>query len=104
MDIEKAARGFTAVGSPSRLEVLICLVRAGPSGLPVGQIQQRTGLPASTLAHHLRFLRQGELIEQVQDGRNVVTHAAYEHIQALGNFLMRECCADSTDHINPGCS
>ena len=57
--IEEAAQGFAAVGSEPRLEVLLALVRAGHGGLTVGEIQERVGLPASTLAHHLRFLAAG---------------------------------------------
>ena len=57
-----AAQGFSAMGSESRLEVLQVLVRAGNKGLAVGDIQSRTGIPASTLAHHLKFLSSAELV------------------------------------------
>ena len=92
---EEAAQGFMAVGSEPRLEVLLTLVRAGGDGLTVGDIQKRVGLPASTLAHHLRFLAAGGLIEQVRQGRAVINRAAYERIEALSAFLLRECCAEA---------
>ena len=53
MDWEQAARAFSALGSEARLQVLRTLVRAGPEGLSVGQIQERTSIAPSTLAHHL---------------------------------------------------
>lgn len=93
--VEEAAQGFAAAGSEPRLEVLLALVRAGPDGLNVGEIQDYVGLPASTLAHHLRFLAAGGLIEQERTGRLVVNRAAYERIEELANFLLRECCADA---------
>ena len=93
--IEEAAQGFAAVGSEPRLEVLLTLVRAGADGLTVGDIQERVGLPASTLAHHLRFLAAGGLIEQERQGRAVINRAAYERIEKLAGFLLRECCTDA---------
>lgn len=93
--LEEAAQGFAAVGSEPRLDVLLSLVRAGPSGLAVGEIQERVDLPASTLAHHLRFLAAAGLIEQEREGRVVRNHAAFERIESLANFLLRECCSES---------
>ncbi len=90
--LEEAAQGFAAVGSEPRLEVLLELVRAGRDGLAVGEIRQRLGLPASTLAHHLRFLAAAGLIVQERRGRAVVSRAAYERVEALAAFLLRECC------------
>ena len=47
--LEEAAQGFAAVGSEPRLDVLLSLVRAGRSGLAVGEIQERVDLPARRL-------------------------------------------------------
>ena len=93
--LEEAAEGFSAVGSEPRLEVLLTLVRAGHDGLTVGDIQERVGLPASTLAHHLKFLAAGGMIEQQRQGRAVINRAAYARIEALAGFLLRECCAEA---------
>ena len=92
--IEVAAQGFAACGAEPRLTVLRQLVRAGEGGLTVGQIQERTGIPPSTLAHHLRFLTAGGLVEQERKGRSVVNRAAYGQVRALAAFLIEECCAD----------
>lgn len=91
---EQAAQGFAAVGSEPRLKVLTALVRAGPGGLAVGDIQDKVGLPPSTLAHHLKFLASAGLIEQQRRGRTVINRAAFERIEALAGFLLYECCAD----------
>ena len=93
--IEEAAQGFAAAGSEARLEVLLGLVRAGEAGLSVGVIQERIGVPASTLAHHLRFLAASGLIEQNRQGATVVNRVDYERIQELADFLLSECCADA---------
>lgn len=102
LSIEEAVQGFAAAGSEPRLEVLLALVRAGPNGLTVSEIQERLEMPASTLAHHLRFLAAGGLIEQQKNGRTVHNRAAYDTIEGLANFLLRECCADTDGQTAPG--
>jgi len=93
--LEEAAQGFAACGSESRLTVLRLLVRAGADGLTVGEIQERSGLPASTLAHHLGFLAAGGLVEQERRGRTVINRAAYRRLETLAAFLLEECCVDA---------
>jgi DNA-binding transcriptional ArsR family regulator len=94
LDPEIAAQGFAAAGSTARLLVLRALVRAGPGGLPVSEIQERLGIPASTLAHHLRCLAAAGLILQERSGRQLLSRANYERISALADFLLYACCAD----------
>ena len=101
IDIERAAQGFSACGSEARLAVLRILVRAGDDGLSVGRLQRRSGLPASTLAHHLRFLTAGGLVEQKRRGRTVINRADYRNIEALAEFLLGECCADAPGGRQP---
>ncbi len=94
MEVVLAAEGFAAMGSESRLEVLRVLVKAGEGGLSVGDIQQKTGIPASTLAHHLKFLASAHLIEQNKEGRTIFNRANYTHLQQLAAYILEECCAD----------
>lgn len=94
MDIVTAAQGFSAMGSDSRLCVLQALVKAGEKGLSVGDIQQRTDIPASTLAHHLKFLSSADLILQDKQGRTIINKANFGHLQDLAAFILEECCAE----------
>ena len=91
---EEAAQGFAAMGSESRLKVLKTLVRAGAAGLTVGEIQERTGIAPSTLAHHLKFLAAGGVVEQEKAGRTVINRAHYDKLRELAQFILSECCAD----------
>lgn len=95
MQIEQAAQGFAAMGSEARLEVLRALVRAGGEGLTIGQVRERTGIPPSTLAHHLKFLEGAELVTQEKDGRSVINRAAYQTLEKLAAYILTECCADT---------
>ncbi len=56
MTPDQAARCLEKLGNPTRLRIFRLLVRAGPSGLPVGSIQSHLGVPGSTLSHHLSHL------------------------------------------------
>ena len=96
MDLETASRGFAAIGSEARLDVLKVLVRAGEAGLTVSEIQERTGIAPSTLAHHLKFLAAGDVISQERAGRSTINRANITHIEALSAFIIAECCADAT--------
>ena len=95
MDSVQAAQGFSAMGSEARLQVLRSLVKAGDGGLSVGMIQERTDIPASTLAHHLKFLHGAGLIEQERDGRTIINRAAYPHLKELAEFILEECCIET---------
>jgi ArsR family transcriptional regulator len=94
LHIEEAAQGFAAIGSEARLAVVLALVRAGRAGLTVGDIQARTGMAASTLAHHLRFLAAGGLIAQEKAGRSVINRADFDRLKDLAGFILSQCCAD----------
>ena len=92
---ELAVQGFSACGSKPRLAVLRLLVRAGECGLTVKQIQERTDLPASTLAHHLRLLTDSGLVKQERRSRAVISRAEYSRIESLAAYLTDACCADA---------
>lgn len=95
MQWEEAAQGFAAMGSESRLQVLRCLIRAGEAGLTVGEIQERTGIAPSTLAHHLKFLTGAGVVEQERQGRATLNRADFTRLEALAGFILSECCADA---------
>ena len=87
------ARALAALGHEARLRVYRLLVRAGEDGLIVGDIASHTGLPLSTLAHHLRQLVTAGLVVQEKRGREVVNRADYAAMNATIAFLTDECCA-----------
>lgn len=94
--LAQAASTFAALGSEQRLAVLRVLVRAGPSGLRIGEIGARAGVTGSTLSHHLKILAQAGLLTQQRQGRTIICAAiSYGEIRALSDFLLSECCADS---------
>lgn len=98
LSLEVAASTFAALGSEQRLGVLRVLVRAGPQGLSIGTLGARSGVSGSTLTHHMKILTVAGLVTQVKQGRQIICAAvAYEELQALSEFLLQECCADSAE-------
>ena len=95
MQLEHIAARLEALGNPTRLEVYRQLVRAGEEGLAVGEIQARTGVPRSTLSHHLHKLIAVELVSQERQGTTLICRANYAVMHATLGFLERECCVDA---------
>lgn len=96
MDIEQAAAQLEALGNPTRLSLYRILVRAGADGLPVGRIQDRLGIPASTLSHHCRRLVETGLVTQERQATTLICRAHYPSMHGLIGFLADECCADAS--------
>ena len=94
MDIQQVASRLEALGNDTRLEVYRTLVRAGPSGLPVGALQERTGVARSTLSHHLHKLIAVGLVYQVREKTTLHCHANFEAMNETLGFLSEQCCAD----------
>src|SRR5882724_2270802 len=95
MKIEQAADQLEALGNPTRLKVYRALVRAGEPGLPVGRLQERIGIAASTLSHHLHRLILTGLVSQERQATTLICRANYVAMDALLGFLADECCADA---------
>jgi DNA-binding transcriptional ArsR family regulator len=96
IDLARAASAFAALGSEQRLSVLRTLVRAGPEGLSIGMLGDRTGVTGSTLTHHVKILTTAGLVTQARQGRSIICAAvAFDEVKSLSNFLLTKCCADS---------
>jgi DNA-binding transcriptional ArsR family regulator len=95
MKLEKAAAQLEALGNPTRLKLYRALVRAGTEGLPVGSIQEKLAIPASTLSHHLKRLLDTDLVTQERQATTLICRANYPGMDALVGYLADECCLDS---------
>ncbi|SFU22502.1 metalloregulator ArsR/SmtB family transcription factor [Mesorhizobium sp. YR577] len=95
MIVETAAKQLEALGNPTRLRVYRALVRAGEEGLPVGHLQDKIGIAASTLSHHLHRLIATELVTQERQATTLICRANYPVMHGLLGFLANECCADA---------
>lgn len=95
MKIEQAASQLEALGNPTRLAIYRSLVRAGDNGLPVGKLQLKLDIAASTLSHHIKKLVEVGLVSQERQATTLICRANYASMNGLIGFLSDECCADS---------
>ena len=95
MKVEATAKQLEALGNPTRLKLYRALVRAGAGGLPVGRLQQKLKIAASTLSHHLHRLILTGLVTQERQGTTLICRANYPAMRTLIGFLVDECCVDA---------
>ncbi|MFH5151243.1 ArsR/SmtB family transcription factor [Enterobacter cloacae complex sp. 2024EL-00229] len=102
MELNFAASVLKELGHVTRLGIYKRLIKAGPQGMAVGDLQKQLEIPASTLSHHLSSLISVSLVRQERQGRILYCHACYENLGALIAFLTEECCsgADGLYDIN----
>ncbi|RJF89762.1 transcriptional regulator [Oleomonas cavernae] len=96
MKVEQVSKQLEALGNPTRLTVYRTLVRAGREGLPVGRLQERIGIAASTLSHHLHRLILTGLVTQDRQATTLICRANYQAMDALVGFLVAECCVEAS--------
>lgn len=92
LQTESAARCLEALGNATRLALFRLLVRAGPEGAPVGDLQASLEIPASTLSHHLARLVRVGLVTQERHSRQLICRADYARMRGLIAFLDEHCC------------
>jgi len=97
MDIDVAASCLAALGNPTRLRIYRLLVRAGQAGMAMGKIQEKLGIPGSTLSHHCRTLVVVGLIQQDRVGTSLICRTNYPVMRGLIDDLAAECCTDAVN-------
>jgi DNA-binding transcriptional ArsR family regulator len=79
MESTQAANTFSALGQPTRLEILkfIAPYSRGETaqGIPAGEIGQALGLPPATLSFHLKDMAYKGLVVTRRDGRKIYYRA-----------------------------
>ena len=92
MEFSSATGAFAALAQETRLAAFRLLVRAGPAGLPAGEIARTLGAAPSTLSTHLGLLQRAGLVSSERRSRRIVYRADFEGVGALVGFLMKDCC------------
>lgn len=101
MNRRLASQCLAELGNLTRLDIYRLLVRAAPTGLNISEIQTRLGMPASTLAFHLRGLVTTGLVAQEKVGREVICRAQQRHLNTVIEFIREECCKGFADEPLP---
>lgn len=93
LNYDTAASLLSQLGNQTRLKIVRELVRAGRSGMAVGEIQKKLAIPNSTLSHHINHLRNAGLIRQIRESTVLRCYIEFERIEDIVKFLTEECCA-----------
>jgi DNA-binding transcriptional ArsR family regulator len=93
LEPKRCSRILRVLADPERLRI-IQLLSAGPKN--VGEIARLLGRHVVKVSHHLRVLRQAELVEDHREGRFVIYQLNPEIYKPAGS---RESC----DCLNLGC-
>jgi DNA-binding transcriptional ArsR family regulator len=101
MDKKLALSAFAALGQETRLDVFRLLIRAGPEGIPAGEIATRLGAVQNTTSAHLKVLVHAGLIRPERDGRIVRYAADMTGFRDLLAFLMEDCCNGKPELCRP---
>lgn len=96
MENEIAAKRLAELGHNTRLSIFRYLVKVGNDGAPVGQIQNKLGIPGSTLSHHINRLVSVGLIRQVRESRTLYCVPQFDVLRELIEFLLSECCTEGS--------
>ena len=97
MNIEIIAPRLAELGHSTRLAIYRELIKAGNTGIAVGDIQKSLDIPNSTLSHHISRLMKVGLEKQLREGRTLFCIAECDALNEVLNFLTQECC------INENC-
>ena len=92
MEITDATRRLSALANEHRLAAFRLLVKAGPEGLPAGEMASTLGLAASSLSFHLSHLESAGMVSATRAGRNIIYRLEADAMRDLLGFLTEDCC------------
>jgi DNA-binding transcriptional ArsR family regulator len=101
MESKTALAQLSALAQENRLALFRLLIKAGPDGLPAGEIAAALGVPPNTLSAQLTLLSNAGLIEGTRQGRSIIYTAQYDAISGLIVFLMEDCCQGRSEVCAP---
>ncbi|MEF2073036.1 ArsR/SmtB family transcription factor [Consotaella aegiceratis] len=92
MKDETAVAALAALAHADRLAAFRLLVKAGPNGLPSGEIADTLAIPPTRMSFHLATLERAGLLASRRDGRRILYAARYDEMRGLLAFLTEDCC------------
>ena len=95
MDNIKAIEVFEALSNESRLEAFRLLVKAGPEGLPAGEVAEQLDVVQNTMSTHLHKLVRAGLLRSERQSRHIIYSVDFDTVRELIVFLMEDCCGNS---------
>ena len=101
MDETEIVSALSALAHEHRLRIFRLLVRAGPSGVPAGEIAEHVGISPTSMSFHLKELDHAGLISSTRDGRYVRYAVRFEGMRQLMTYLTKDCCRGQPELCGP---
>ena len=101
MKESQALTSFAALSQETRLAIVRLLVKAGPVGVPAGEVADAVKVSASNVSFHLKELERTGLIEARREARSIIYSADYDALRDLIGFLMKDCCGGRPEICAP---
>ena len=101
MKTEAALNALSALAHESRLAVFRLLVKAGPGGMPAGDIARKLDTAPNTMSAQLLILSNAGLIRARRDGRSMIYTADFAQMTGLLKFLTEDCCSGHPEICEP---
>ena len=92
MDETEIVSALSALAHEHRLRIFRLLVRAGPSGVPAGEIAEHVGISPTGMSFHLKELDHAGLVTSTRHGRFVRYAVRVEGMRQLLTYLTEDCC------------
>lgn len=101
MEIDTAIKRLSAIAQEARLQVFRLLVKAGPEGMPAGDIARALDVPANTMSAQLLVLSNAGLVKARREGRSIIYAINFESMRDLLVFLTEDCCGGRAEMCAP---
>ena len=92
MNTSEAVVSLSALAHEQRLEIFRLLVKAGPSGLPAGEIAEAVDASATAASFHLKELDRAGLLHATRMGRYIRYAVHFDGVRRLLTYLTEDCC------------
>ncbi len=102
MDETETVAALSALAHRHRLRIFRLLVRAGPSGVPAGEIATELGISPTGLSFHLKELDHAALVTSTRHGRFVRYAVRVEGMRQLLTYLTEDCCQGQPELCGSG--
>jgi ArsR family transcriptional regulator, arsenate/arsenite/antimonite-responsive transcriptional repressor len=99
-----AVAALGALAQDTRIDIFRMLMKAGPAGLPAGDISSRLQLPPPTLSFHLSQLCHAGLTSARRAGRSIIYTANFRAMNGLLAYLTDDCCGGRPEICLPAAS
>jgi len=101
MESTFAIAALASLAQETRLEAFRLLVRHEPEGLAAGEIARQLDVPQNTMSAHLGTLARAGLVTSDRHSRSIVYRANIDALRELTLFLVKDCCAGSSQMRAP---